>query len=205
MSAAIDYVDHAILMYQLKNVFGIDDIAMKWITPFLSDRSQQISYNGKLSISIRIPCGVPQGSVLDPLLCLLYFAELFELISQCGFGAHCYAGDAQVFTSSPSSGVAAAVESFSSCIEQIDRWLKSNRLKLVVEKTQVIWLGTRQQLAKVHTDEIQLLYTSVPIFSTVMDLGVTLDSSLTMSQHVAAVFQLRSATSATCSEAITIE
>ena len=127
-----------------------------------------------------------------------YTAVLFEIISQsqCGFRAHCYADDAQVFTSTPSSGVAAAVESFSSCIEQIDRWLKSNRLKLDAKKTQAIWLGTRQQLAKVHIAEIQLFSTSVPISSTVMDLGVTLDSSLTMSQHVAAVcrssfFQLR--------------
>lgn len=88
------------------------------------------------------------------------------------------------------------MESFSSCIEQIDRWLKGNRLKLNAEKTQVIWLGTRQQLAKVHIAEIQLLSTSVSISSTVMDLGVTLDGTLTMSQHVAAVcrssfFQLR--------------
>ena len=58
------------------------------------------------------------------------------------------------------------------------------------------WLGTRQQLAKVHIAEIRLLSTGVPISSPVMDLGVTLDSSLTMSQHLAAVgrssfFQLR--------------
>ena len=85
-------------MNKLKNVFGIGDIALTRITSFLSDRSQQIS--------IRLHCGVPQGSLLDPLLYLLYTAELFEILSQRGFGAHYYADDAQVFTSTPSSGAA---------------------------------------------------------------------------------------------------
>lgn len=73
-----DCVDHANIVKRLHNVFEIDDIALKWISSFLSNRSQQISYSGKPSILIRLQYGhLPQGSVLGPLLDPLYTAQLF--------------------------------------------------------------------------------------------------------------------------------
>jgi len=67
LSAAFDCVDHAILINRLQKVFGINDTALKWITSFLSDRSQQISYSGRLSATVSLLFGVPQGSILGPL------------------------------------------------------------------------------------------------------------------------------------------
>jgi alpha-D-ribose 1-methylphosphonate 5-triphosphate synthase subunit PhnG len=101
--------------------------------------------------------------------------------------AHCYADDTQVYVCTPPTDVPAAVAHFRSCVEQTERWLQSNRLKMNAEKTQVIWLGTRQQLEKVNIDEIQLSSARIP---------VSIDSQLTMSEHVASVcrsccFQLR--------------
>jgi ligand-binding sensor domain-containing protein len=63
----------------------------------------------------------------------------------------------------------------------------SNRLKMNPDKTQLIWIGTRQQLAKIDISSLTLLSAAVPLSSTVTDLGVRIDSQLTMSDHVAAL------------------
>jgi hypothetical protein len=75
-------------------------------------------------------------------------------------------------------------------------WLLGNRLKMNAEKTQVIWLGIRQQLEKVNVDEIQFSSASISISTSIVDIGVSIDSQLTLSDHVASVcrsccFQLR--------------
>ena len=88
-----------------------------------------------------------------------------------------------------------AVQRFVSCSEKIESWMSCNRLKMNAEKTQVIWIGSRQQLAKVDIEELQLLSANVH-FTTVSNLGVRFDSQLTMRDHVTATcrscfFQLR--------------
>ena len=70
------------------------------------------------------------------------------------------------------------------CINQLDRWMSSNRLKLNSDKTQLIWLGSRQQLLKVNPDSILLGAFTVRFQSSVVDLGVVLDSNLSMRDHV---------------------
>ena len=89
-----------------------------------------------------------------------------------------------------------AVERFVSCTERIESWMSSNRLKMNAEKMQVIWIGSRQQLAKIDIKEFQLLSANILFSTTVSNLGVHLDSQLTMQEHVAAIcrscfFELR--------------
>ena len=86
-------------------------------------------------------------------------------------------------SSEPSRATSAAttVQRFFSCVEQVDAWMSSNRqLKMNADKTQLIWLGTRQQLDKLTTTELDLLSARVSFSTTVSDLGVLVDSQLSM-------------------------
>ena len=196
LSAAFDCVDHDILLSRLERTYGIDGLAIEWIRSFLMDQTQQVAYRGQLSGILRLAFGVPQGSVLGPLLFLLYTAELLDIIKDQGMKAHSYADDTQVHVSTGAADVETAVQRFVSCTKKIESWMSSNRLKMNADKTQVIWIGSRQQLAKVDIMEFQLLSVNILFSTTVSNLGVHLDSRLTMQDHVAAMccscfFQLR--------------
>ena len=141
-------------------------------------------------------CSVPQGSALGRLLLLLYMAGLFDIIEQRGLTAHSYADDAQVYISIPAIDVPAAADRFVSCVEDIEQWMGSNRLKMNVDKTQLIWIGTRQQLSKISVKELRLHSAMVPFSSKVQNLGVAVDGKLRMEEHIAercksCYFQLR--------------
>ena len=109
---------------------------------------------------------------------------------------HSYADDTQVYISAPAIDAPSTITSFVQCVEDINIWMARNRLKMNSDKTQVIWLGTGQQLKKITIDELVLLSTKIPFAVSVNNLGVHVDRELSMSSHVDSVcrsgfFQLR--------------
>ena len=204
LSAAFDCVDHHILLQRLESTFGVRGAALSWISSFLLGRTQIVCFGGRLSSIGLLTCGVPQGSVLGPLLFLLYTAELLDLVADCGLTAHSYADDTQVYVGTTAGDSEGAVRRFTECVERISGWMSSNRLKLNAEKTQVIWIGTRQQLAKVDIDQLHLMSANVTFSTTVSNLGVMIDRQLSMADQVAALcrscfFQLRQLRTVKCS------
>ena len=94
LSAAFDCVDHDILLHRLQSKFGLDGAVLSW--SFLSDRTQRVCFGDCLSSEILLLYGAPQGSVLGPLLFLLYTAEVFDIIASLGLTGHSYADDTQL-------------------------------------------------------------------------------------------------------------
>ena len=92
---------------------------LAWIRSFLTDRTQRVCFGGRLSAEIALIFGVPQGSVLGPLLFLLYTAELFDIIASLGLTGHSYADDTQVYISVPMVESQQAATRLAECIEPL--------------------------------------------------------------------------------------
>ena len=107
---------------------------LTWIRSFLYGCTQQICYAGRLSFVMQLVYDVPQGSVLGPLLFLLYTAELFDVIARSRLTDHSYTDDTQCAGSS--------IRAFVECVERVDAWMSSNQLRMNADKMQLIWLGT---------------------------------------------------------------
>jgi len=101
LSVSFSCVDHDILLRHLRNKFGITGSAHDWIKSFLSGRTQQVYYKGRLSAVTLLLYGVPPGSVIGPVLFLFFVAEVLNVIIECGLTVHAYADDIQAHTSVP--------------------------------------------------------------------------------------------------------
>ena len=116
LSAAFDAVDNTILIDRLASRLGLCDLALAWFKSYLSDRTHSVSIRGARSVTRSPSCGVPQGSVLGPILCLLYTSPLRDIVRQYNMGYHF---DTQLYLSfNPLSGddQAYAVAQVESCV-----------------------------------------------------------------------------------------
>ena len=140
--------------------------------------------NGLASTVADVISGVPQGSVLGPLLFLLYTADIPAIASEHGLRIHCYADNGQLYVFGKANYANQLVLKVTACIGVVDAWMSSNRLKLNSDKTQFIWLGSQQQLQRTEIESVALLGDTVVFQPIVNDLGVTIYGPLTMREHV---------------------
>jgi len=139
LSAAFDTVDHSILCKRLQLAFGLDGQVLEWFRSYLHDRSQYVRRGMLKSLSVLLVCGVPQVSVLRPILFILYTAELIGLIEQHGFCPHLYADDTQISGRCRPSATQDLQQRLSACIDEVHSWMQSNRLQLNTNKSELLW------------------------------------------------------------------
>jgi len=130
LSAAFDTVDYMydILQQRLQKSFGINDIALQWFQSYLLGQSQYVRRVDAKSTVIALMCGVPQGSVLGPILFIMYTADLISVIESHGLSPDVYTDATQVSGSCRPAAVDDFSSKISDCVGDISSWMKSNRL-----------------------------------------------------------------------------
>jgi len=118
---------------------------------------------------------------------LMHTAELEHVVTQHGMRLHQYADDSQLYLHLTVSNTVVAVQCFAACVSNVNDWMRASRLRLNPAKTEVMWLGSYQQLKHVDIDDIPILSMQVKVAESARDLGVVLDSQLSLSSHVAAL------------------
>ena len=186
LSAAFDTVDHQKLLIILEQEIGITGTALRWFKNYLSGRCQRVKIGETESIEIIIRFGVPQGSVLGPILFNIYIRSIYNTIKSILFNVHGFADDHQVFKSfQPENEYQILANDLPLCFRAINEWMSSHYLQLNPGKTEIIVFGSNTTLSKLQIQGSFITpETCVRFVSTAKNLGFHLDSSLTFSPQI---------------------
>ena len=186
LSAAFDTVDHNLLLKILKYEIGIRGTVLAWFTSCLKDRTQRIRLGNNTSESITIKFGVPQGSVLGPVLFNLYIRSIYRLVQMLSFDIIGYADDHQILKSFITAKQVEVLSiQLKNCFYVIEQWMARYFLQLNSSKTQIIILGPTNVLKEVEISGVALKSsTNIMFVSTAKSLGFMLDSKLNFNEQI---------------------
>ena len=158
LSAAFDMVDHSILLKKLE-LYGMDQQAVAWMNSYLSNRSQVVMVDGSLSPPLSITCGVPQGSILGPLLYILFTNDIPDLVhdhpvsflapsphcADCG-STVCYVDDS-TYSHGEADPTILSLK-LSQQYNKISEYMAANKLVINGDKTHLVVMGSKKTAAR---------------------------------------------------------
>ena len=184
LSAAFDTVDHKLLLSRLTKSFGVSGTALNWLSSYLSDRNQQVGIGTARSDPTFCTDGVPQGSVLGPLLFTIFISPISRIANHFGVKLQQYADDTQLHIALSHTDQSGKLK-LEECLSSIYAWFCFNGLAINPDKSEAILFGSRQRLRSFPSlSSIDLAGSAVPLSASVKTLGVTLDSKLTFRPHI---------------------
>ena len=178
---AFDALDHNILLHKLK-IYGVRGIALSWFKDYLTNRHQYVAFNSHNSNSLPIQCGVPQGSILGPLLFLLYVNDISNTSPLLSFIL--FADDTNIFYSHPDMNT--VIHTLNVELPKVSLWFKCNKLSLNLQKTNYIHFKNRNLQNIIPFD---IIIDELPLDKKTHTkfLGVTIDEHLTWNEHIRAI------------------
>ena len=193
LSAAFDTIDHQRLLNLLNQSFGIRGVAIKWFESYLKDPIQTVQIGSCTSKPVTLKYGVPQGSVLSPILFTMYTTPLGNIIRKHGLNFHLYEDDTQLYISfQPGVSVSkeTAISYLEACIKDIKIWMTNNNnlLKLNDDKTELIVITTHSNTSQNQHIGINIGDSLIaPSSEPPRNLGVLFDSTCSLNDHVSKI------------------
>ena len=176
---AFDLVDHSILLKKLE-IYKFSQVTLNWFKSYLSDRKQIVSFKNVDSDQETVKCGVPQGSILGPLLFLLFINDLplhLKVMTDL------YADDSTLYEISRSKKE--IERKLQLAIKDLVKWCKQNGMIINTEKTKVMLVTTRQRRSRID-DNLNLSLNDIQLLTVSNEkvLGVQVDNNLTWGEHI---------------------
>ena len=178
LQKAFDTVSHDLMLMKLYDL-GIRDVELTWFTSYLKERKQAIALQGILSDQKCITIGVPQGSILGPLLFSIYVNDLSNNLT-CK--TVLYADDTALMYSSDDANDMS--ENLNNNLSNVGSWLRSNKLSLNVSKTKYMICGTKKRIDQFSNVKLSIDGDDIECVSTFKYLGTWIDPLLKWDDHV---------------------
>ena len=186
LSAAFDTINHDLLLRKLKNSYGIKGEVLAWLKSYLSDRRFKVKVKNSSSSGCTLEIGVPQGSILGPLLFILYTRDLEPIVTKYGFTIHFYADDTQVYFSFDVHSSNPDLTLIKQCFSEIKQWMAMNYLKLNDGKTEFLDIGYYvSPIASLDLGEV-----SIEPVDKAKNLGFIFDHRMNLNDQINAVSQI---------------
>jgi len=172
LSADFEPVDHSTLLRRLRTSYGFGDSVFAWFASYLDGHTQHVCCGSSNSHPAVVKFGVPLGSVLGPILFLLYTVDLLRLIELHNLHPHLYTDDAQIYGFCRPGATAQLQDHMTACVDDVALWMQSNRLQLITTKTEVLWCSSARRLHQIPTVPLIIRSNDVIPVSTIRDLGI---------------------------------